>query len=131
MSERLGPEISVVRRFAARLRGLATRDVFPEFSAHVRRRLYHPLAVLTFAGLAALLCGLFLHPQGFVLFGGIAAVIGLGIVWPWLGLRGVRGAITFGGTGRRANGPSHAHVAACVGGVGPGGARQVRGRGRL
>lgn len=65
-------------RIAAWLRALATYDVFPEFSAKVRRLLYNPLGVLILAALTALLCGLFLHPQGFVLFGGVLAVVLLG-----------------------------------------------------
>ncbi len=77
------------------LRSATTYDVFPEFSARVRRLFYNPLGVLILAALAALLCGLFLHPQGFVLGGGVLAVIVLGIVWPWLSLRGLTGSIAF------------------------------------
>jgi len=82
-------------RISAWLRALATYDVFPEFSAKVRRLLYNPLGVLILVALTALLCGLFLHPQGFVLFGGVLAVVLLGIAWPWLSLRGIHGTISF------------------------------------
>ena len=74
---------------------LAAWDVFPDFSAKVRRLLYNPLGVLILTALAALVCGLFLHPQGFVLFGGVLAVVLLGIAWPWVNLRGVRGTLSF------------------------------------
>jgi uncharacterized protein (DUF58 family) len=74
---------------------MATYDVFPEFSAPVRRVLYNPLGILILAALVALLCGFLLHPQGFVLFGGILTVIALGVAWPWLSLRGLRGSISF------------------------------------
>jgi uncharacterized protein (DUF58 family) len=78
-----------------RLRAAISYDVFPDFSAKVRRLLYNPLGVLLMAALAAFLCGLFLHSQGFVLFGSLLAVILLGIVWPWITLRGLRGAVAF------------------------------------
>jgi uncharacterized protein (DUF58 family) len=74
---------------------VATYDLFPEFSARVRRLLYNPLGVLVLAALTALLCGLFLHPQGFVLSGGVLAVVLLGVAWPWLSLRGIHGLISF------------------------------------
>ncbi len=81
-----------VRRW---LHALATYDCFPEFSARVRRFVYHPLGVLTLAALSSLLCGLFLHAQGFVLGGGILAVVALGVLWPWLTLRGLSGSVAF------------------------------------
>ena len=77
------------------LRYLATHDFAPEISAKVRRFLYHPFGILLLAGLVALLCGLFLHHQGFVLCGGILAVIALGVIWPWLSLRGIQGTLSF------------------------------------
>lgn len=78
-----------------RLRALATRDFFPGFSARARRVVYNPLAVLIGAAAVALVCGIFLHTQGFVLAGGIVVVVGLGVVWPWLALRGLSGALAF------------------------------------
>ena len=83
---------------ASGLRRLATHDVFPEFSARVRRLLYNPLGVLILAGLTALLCGSFLHPKCFVLGGGVLAVVVLGVSWPWLSLRGLHAAISFART---------------------------------
>lgn len=77
------------------LRSLATYDFAPRFSAKVRRLVYHPLGVLTLAALASLLCGLFLHVNGFVLCGGVLAVVALGVVWPWLSLRGIVGTVAF------------------------------------
>jgi uncharacterized protein (DUF58 family) len=92
-------EIWILSNLAARLgpslRRMATYDVFPVFSAKVRKLLYNPLGVLLYAAAAALLCGLFLHQQGFVLFGGIAAVMVLGVSWPWISIRGLRGTLSF------------------------------------
>jgi uncharacterized protein (DUF58 family) len=87
--------LSFPNRIGVWLRALATYDLFPEFSARVRRLFYNPLGVLIGAALTALLCGLFLHAQGFVLFGGVLAVIVLGVAWPWLSLRGLHGSIAF------------------------------------
>ena len=77
------------------IRGIATYDFSPTYSAKVRRFLYNPLGILLLASLASLLCGFFLHAQGFVLVGGIVAVVGLGVVWPWLSLRGLIGSLAF------------------------------------
>jgi len=74
---------------------IATYDVSPEFSAKVRRFVYHPLGILLMAGFVSLLCGLFLHPQGFILCGGVLVVVALGVIWPWLSLRGLDGSVAF------------------------------------
>ena len=87
--------LSLLTRLTGELLAAATYDVFPEFSATVRRFVYHPLGVLSLAATASLLCGLFLHSQGFVLCGGVLTVIALGVIWPWLSLRGVSGTIGF------------------------------------
>lgn len=86
---------ALAARLTAGLRVAATFDVCPAFSARVRRLAYHPLGVLVLAATASLLCGLFLHPQGFVLCGGILAVVALGLLWPWLSLHGLSGTVAF------------------------------------
>ncbi|QEL15104.1 DUF58 domain-containing protein [Limnoglobus roseus] len=78
-----------------RLRAVATYDFSPRFSARVRGWICHPLGVLLLAGAVSLLCGLFLHAQGFVLGGGVLAVVALGVIWPWLSVRGLAGAVAF------------------------------------
>lgn len=88
----LTPTRSRLRR---QLRRVATYDFSPQFSAKVRRALYNPLGILLAAALVSLVCGFFLHAQGFVLAGGVFAVVGLGVVWPWLSLRGLSGALAF------------------------------------
>jgi uncharacterized protein (DUF58 family) len=79
----------------AALRALASYDVFPAFSAQVRRLFYNPFGVLSLAAVAALLCGLFLHTQGFYLLGGVLTVLLLGVTWPRLTLRALSGRLTF------------------------------------
>lgn len=77
------------------LRALATHDFFPGFSARIRRILYNPFGILLLAAGAAMLCGLFLHTQGFILCGGVLSVVALGVIWPWLTVRGLSGKIVF------------------------------------
>jgi uncharacterized protein (DUF58 family) len=89
------PAVPRSGRVLSLLRALASYDVFPDFSRHVRRLLYNPLGVLIVAALVALLCGFVLHPQGFVLAGSLAFVLVLGILWPWVSLWGLRGSLTF------------------------------------
>jgi uncharacterized protein (DUF58 family) len=90
------PRVSLASRLGSRLRGVATYDFFPSVSAKIRRIVYSPLGILILAALVAIICGFFLHSQGFVLFAGIVTIIALGVAWPWLSLWGLRGTITFG-----------------------------------
>lgn len=77
------------------LRAAATYDFFPSFSTRVRAWVYNPLGILMCAGVASLLCGFFLHAQGFILAGGVAAVAVLGVLWPVAALRGLSGSLGF------------------------------------
>jgi len=54
-----------------------------------------PLGSLTLTAMASMLCGLFLHPQGFVVGSGVLVVTALGLVWPWLSVRGLGGSLAF------------------------------------
>lgn len=87
--------IASVRRWRRWVHNLATYDVFPAFSEKVRKTVYTPLGVMSLMALASLLCGLFVHTQGYVMAGGVLAVIVLGLVWPWANLRGIRAAVRF------------------------------------
>lgn len=62
------------------------------------RWLRQPLGVLALIAIAALLCGLFVAPQGLVVFAATAAVIAVGCVWPWIGIRGVSCHLSFATT---------------------------------
>lgn len=90
----------LVARVSRWLRVLATHDFFPGFSARVRQVPYNPLGILLLAAVAALLCGFFLHSQGFILCGGVLSVIVLGVLWPWICVRGLTGSLAR--RGRRA-----------------------------
>jgi uncharacterized protein (DUF58 family) len=57
-------------------------------------------SLLMLAG-AALLCGLFVQAQAFVLLAGVGAVLAVGSAWPWVSTRGLRGRVGFAaGRGR-------------------------------
>ena len=59
------------RRWLARLGETFTRDCFSRYERYLKWA-RDPLAVLILAANASALCGLFLHPQGFVLAFGLA-----------------------------------------------------------
>jgi uncharacterized protein (DUF58 family) len=73
---------------------ILTREYFPGLAPYIRR-LRTPLGALSLAAVAAGLCGMFLHPQGFVVFFGVLAVMTLGLAWPWLGVCGLEGSLGF------------------------------------
>lgn len=75
---------------------LLTEDFFPEISAKVRRVILSPLGCLCIAALVALACGLLLHPRVLSLFAALSALIGLGVAWPWVTIRGLKGILSFG-----------------------------------
>lgn len=57
--------------------------------------LKRPLGILIVAAFASFLCGLFVATQGLVIAATIATTIGLGMVWPWIGLRGLSCELRF------------------------------------
>jgi len=54
-----------------------------------------PIGILLALAAVALAMGVFVTPQGYVLLLTILAVVGLGVVWPWVGLRGVSCELKF------------------------------------
>jgi uncharacterized protein (DUF58 family) len=64
-------------------------------SRKTRRVVCGPLGALVLTAVAAFLCGIFLQPQCFVLFGSLMAVIVVGLCWPWLSLWGLSGRVSF------------------------------------
>jgi uncharacterized protein (DUF58 family) len=55
----------------------------------------HPLTCLAGAALAALLCGCFLQSTGLVIGAAILVLAAIGVVWPWIGLRGITCMVRF------------------------------------
>lgn len=61
-----------------------------------RRRWHrHPVVVLVLSALVASFCGIVVHPRAFVLAALALAIALLGLVLPWLSLRGVRGSMVY------------------------------------
>lgn len=58
--------------------------------------LKHPLWILVLALAASLACGWIVNAGVFLLSAALLVVIGLGIGWPWIALRGIRCSVTFG-----------------------------------
>jgi uncharacterized protein (DUF58 family) len=85
-----------MRRLAGMTTGgeILIPDFLPGWTSSVRW-LRTPLGSLGSAAAAAGLCGLFLHSQGFVVFFGILVVMTLGLVWPWVSVRGLSGSLSF------------------------------------
>lgn len=54
-----------------------------------------PLGVLVVTATVSLVSGFILGPQGYCVFAATASVIVLGLVWPWLALRGVTCKLEF------------------------------------
>jgi len=57
--------------------------------------LKHPSVPLIAAAVAALICGVFVNPQAFVLAAALTGVLVLGALWPWLALRGLTAELEF------------------------------------
>ena len=83
-----------ISRLADRGR-ILTQEIVPGLSPYVRW-LRTPLASLGSAAVASFLCGMFLHPQGFILAFGITGVISVGVIWPKLSVLGLSGSVSFG-----------------------------------
>lgn len=82
-------------RLLSKLGEVLTRDYASPFDPYIKW-VRNPLAVLSMAMVAAVLCGLYLHPRALILAAGLAAVLVVGIAWPWLSVRGLGGTLSFG-----------------------------------
>src|SRR5882757_5722125 len=90
------PGVTRSDRTATRwVRRLLTADYFPATERFFKRLFWNPCGALLLVAGVALLCGLFLSPHALVLFAGLAAVLAVGVVWPWVTLRGATARLTF------------------------------------
>lgn len=78
----------------AKLGIILTHDFCPWANRYVHW-LKHPLFVLTLAALVSLAIGMSVAHQGYVAFGGIVTVLLLGVLWPWIGMLGLRASLRF------------------------------------
>ena len=92
---------STRERLASRLHAAMTADYFPNADRVLRRLFWNPLGGLILTCTAALLCGVYLNAHGFALAFGLLAVLLIGVVWPWLTLRFLRGTLGFEGSRAR------------------------------
>ena len=83
------------QNFSKWLRTLFVEREFCTWATPYLRWFRQPLGVLMLLATAALLCGLFVAPQGFVVLAAILAVISIGCIWPWIGIRGVSCQLKF------------------------------------
>lgn len=82
------------RRVSRRILDLANQDFCPWANRYVYW-LKQPIGWLIVAAAASLLIGMFLAPQGWIMFSALSAVIVLGVVWPWIAIRGVSCTLRF------------------------------------
>ncbi|UUO04543.1 DUF58 domain-containing protein [Blastopirellula sp. J2-11] len=70
------------------LSNVLTRDYTPWANRYVYW-LKTPFGALSAAAFCGLLIGWFVTPQGYAIVGAIVGVLAIGVVWPWIGLRGI------------------------------------------
>jgi uncharacterized protein (DUF58 family) len=98
------------RRLIPRLNDWFASDYCTRFERYLRW-LRSRVAIIIQAMIASTLCGMFLHPQGFLLACGLGAVLAVGVAWPWFSLLGVTGSLSFAKARSREGEPVKAVVA--------------------
>lgn len=104
-----GEIIRVERGWFVRLGELATKDRACRLDPYLvwARK---PATALALAGATSLACGLFIHPRALILGAGIAAVLAIGAVWPWLSVLGLTGELSFAASRAREGVPISARL---------------------
>jgi uncharacterized protein (DUF58 family) len=80
------------------LAGFLGHALSHDFCPWANRYVYwlkHPLVVLALGALVALAIGAAALPQGYVVCGGLVAVMVLGVAWPWIAMLGVQAELRF------------------------------------
>ena len=78
--------------FSQRLQTILTSDFCPQFNKYIYW-MKHPLALGAFGMISSLLLALFMNQTVFLALLGIAAVLLIAVVWPWITVRGLRGEL--------------------------------------
>ena len=86
--------ISPATSLSKRLFSIANRNYFPWADRYVYW-LKQPIGWLIVGAFAALLIGVFLAPQGWVMFAALTTLIAIGVVWPWVSMRGITCQMSF------------------------------------
>lgn len=102
-------------------------ELFPNLARRMRRFLRSPLGCLACAIVVSVSCGLVVHPRVFILAAGLAVAVAIGVGWPWLSVRLLRGRIEF--AAERATEGTAASVAATLANHLPWTARDIAIRG--
>ncbi len=71
-------------------------DLFPKVSARIRKTTNSLFGFLILALVSALLCGFTVQSQGLFLAAGIASLLVIGLMWPWISLSGLHFKMQFG-----------------------------------
>jgi len=87
-------QAGVITRFLQRLSRIANHDFCPWANRYVYW-LKQPIGWFIVGAAAAALTALFLEPRVWIIVGSLVAVMALGIVWPWLAMRGTAAEIAF------------------------------------
>ena len=77
-----------LKRFATSIMRMANYDFCPQYRLYAWLR--RPVMWLVIAIVFSILVGLFVGPQGFILAIAFSALLVLGLVWPWISLKGIR-----------------------------------------
>ena len=73
---------------------MTEREYFEWVNPYLRS-FFHPLGVLFVLEVASIICGILVAPQGFIVSASVLAVIIVGCIWPWIGMRGVSCQLRF------------------------------------
>ena len=93
-SQQLLGEPTRNERWLSRVHDFLSRDLCPAADKWIAW-IKNPFWVMAASMLAAVLCGVFVSHSVLVFGVGLAITLAVGIVWPWLSLRGVHGQVRF------------------------------------
>ena len=83
------------RDWGAWLAAWLTYDFASKYDKYWIDRIKHPATLLGLAALTAAVCGAYLHAQGYLVAIVLGTALSLGLVWPWVSIRGLTGTVEF------------------------------------